>query len=76
MIFMPTEIVELVLNWSSIKRIEAFLYASEIQKQYIALGKGSDLVAVSIKNGTFFWGAERDGGREDGDGISEEVSML
>ena len=32
MILMPTEIAELVQSWSSLKRIEAFLYANDIEK--------------------------------------------
>ena len=59
---LPMSLAEIVQIWSSVKRIEKFLYASEMNPFYISYNSYShhEKFAVSIQNGTFLWGAEKD----------------
>lgn len=57
---LPEAIGQLSQIWSSIKRIEKFLKAEEMQDEYLKDQDDSGEEAISIKNGTFYWEREED----------------
>lgn len=53
---LPTAISSVIQMWTSLKRIENFLLAEEVQYDNIKVGNKKELFAIRITNGTFGWG--------------------
>lgn len=55
---LPSAISQLSQTWSSVKRIEKFLKAEEMQDDYVKEHDDLGDAAIKISNGTFYWERE------------------
>ena len=70
---MPTAISELIQVMVSLKRIEKFLLADEINKtQYTEKDKRETEFAIRIEEGNFYWGKEEEKEEDDEDKEGED----
>lgn len=55
---LPNAVNQLVQIFTSLKRIEKFLFAKEINSEHISQGCESQENAIEVNNGNFYWKRE------------------